>query len=186
MAGGGGQGAEVGGRVGVQGAVGGPEQARVAVAFGLAGDPPGEVAQVPAGAGSGWDCGACLPGSSRAVTAAQSSAAVGAQRPDVVVGLAVGPGGRGQDVAAGGAEVQVAAGQVAVALRRSGEVGVQPAAGGADVGGRAVEQPGLGQAGECGVAVAGRAVIIDVQDVGSGGAGGDGQVPVRVAARTMR
>ena len=49
LAGGGGQGAEVGGRVGFQGAVGGPEQARVAVAFGLAGDPPGQVAEVPAG-----------------------------------------------------------------------------------------------------------------------------------------
>ena len=46
LAGGGGQGAEVGGRVGVQGAVGGPEQAGVAVAFDLAGDPPGQVAEV--------------------------------------------------------------------------------------------------------------------------------------------
>ena len=51
LAGGGGQGAEVGGRVGFEGAVGGPEQARVAVAFGLAGDPPGQVAQVTVG---GW------------------------------------------------------------------------------------------------------------------------------------
>ena len=49
LAGGGGQGAEVGGRVGVQGAVGGPEQARVAVALLLAGDPPGQVAQVTVG-----------------------------------------------------------------------------------------------------------------------------------------
>ena len=45
VAGGGGQGAQVGGRVGLQGAVGGPEQARVAVAFGLGGDPAGQVVQ---------------------------------------------------------------------------------------------------------------------------------------------
>jgi hypothetical protein len=37
----GGQRFQVGGRVGVQGAVGGPEQAGVAVALGLAGDPAG-------------------------------------------------------------------------------------------------------------------------------------------------
>jgi hypothetical protein len=37
----GGQGVQVGGRVGFQGAVGGPEQARLAVAFGLGGDPAG-------------------------------------------------------------------------------------------------------------------------------------------------
>ena len=45
VAGGGGQRAQVGGRVGFQGAVGGPEQARVAVAFLLAGDPAGQMAQ---------------------------------------------------------------------------------------------------------------------------------------------
>ena len=49
LAGGGGEGAEVGGGVGVEGAVGGPEQARVAVAFVLAGDPAGQVAQVAIG-----------------------------------------------------------------------------------------------------------------------------------------
>src|SRR5579859_5952474 len=49
LAGGGGQGAEVGGWVGVEGAVGGPEQACVAVALLLAGDPPGEMAQVVVG-----------------------------------------------------------------------------------------------------------------------------------------
>ena len=43
VAGGGGQGAQVGGQVGVQGAVGGPEQARIAVAFLLAADPAGQV-----------------------------------------------------------------------------------------------------------------------------------------------
>src|SRR5580692_5025762 len=46
LAGGACQEAEVGGGVGFEGAVGGPEQASVAVAFGLAGDPPGQVAQV--------------------------------------------------------------------------------------------------------------------------------------------
>jgi hypothetical protein len=49
LAGRGGQGGKVGGRVGVQGPVGGPEQARVAVPLLLAGDPSGQVAQVPAG-----------------------------------------------------------------------------------------------------------------------------------------
>ncbi len=49
LSGGGGQGAEVGGRVGFQGAVGGPLQADVAVAFGSGGDPAGQVAEVPAG-----------------------------------------------------------------------------------------------------------------------------------------
>ena len=42
LAGGGGQRAEVGGVVGFQGAVGGPEQAGVAVALGLGGDPAGQ------------------------------------------------------------------------------------------------------------------------------------------------
>ena len=46
LAGGVGQRAQVGGGVGLQGAVGGPEQAGVAVAFGLGGDPAGQVAQV--------------------------------------------------------------------------------------------------------------------------------------------
>ena len=46
LAGGGGQRAQVGGGVVLQGAVGGPEQARVAVAFALGGDPAGQMAQV--------------------------------------------------------------------------------------------------------------------------------------------
>ena len=48
LAGGVGELAQVGGGVGVQGAVGGPEQAGVAVAFGLGGDPAGQVADVVA------------------------------------------------------------------------------------------------------------------------------------------
>ena len=71
---------------------------------------------------------------------------------------------------------------MAVALIRAGEVGVQAAAGRAHVRGRAVEQPGSRQRGERGEPVSGRAVLVDVQDVGSGRAGGDGQVPVRAAA----
>src|ERR1035441_5289448 len=47
--GGGGQGGQVGGRIGVQGAVGRPEQASVAVPLGLAGDPAGQVADVLGG-----------------------------------------------------------------------------------------------------------------------------------------
>ena len=46
VAGGGGQGAQVGGRVGFQGAVGGPEQAGVAVALGLGRDPAGQAVEV--------------------------------------------------------------------------------------------------------------------------------------------
>ena len=96
-------------------------QNRPALRFpsGWAGDPPGQVAQVPAGGRAGWDRGACRWGSSRAVTAVPVQAAVGVRGADEVVGLAVDLGGRGQDVAAAGAEVQVAGGQVAVALSRS-------------------------------------------------------------------
>ena len=49
LAGGVGQRAQVGGGVGFEGAVGGPEQAGVAVALGLGGDPAGQVVQVAAG-----------------------------------------------------------------------------------------------------------------------------------------
>ena len=134
------------------------------------------------GAGSGWGRATCRCRFQQGGDGGPVQAAVGVHRADEVVGLAVDPGGRGQDVAAAGAEVQVVGGQVAVALVRAAEVGVQPAAGCADVRGRAVEQAGLAELGERGVAVAGRAVLVDVQDVGSGCARGDGQVPVRVAA----
>src|SRR6185437_3009235 len=63
--------------------------------------------------------------------------------------------------------------------------GVQAAAGGADPGARAVEQPGGAEPGGGAEAVAGRAVLVDVQDVGAGGAGGDGQVPARVASEPV-
>ena len=118
LAGGGGQGAQVGGGVGVEGAVGGPVQAGVAVAFGLAGDPAGQLAEravrglarcrallVPLGFQERGDCGPV-------------QAAVAAELLDEPVGLAVYLGGRGEDVAALGAEVQVVAGQAAVVLVR--------------------------------------------------------------------
>ena len=97
----------------------------------------------PAGRGPAGAAGAAGWGSSRAVTAAQSRAPSAADCLDELVGLAVDLGGRGQDVAAAGAEVQVVGGQVAVALIGAAEVGVQPAAGGAHVRGRAVQQAGL-------------------------------------------
>ena len=119
LAGGGGQGAQVGGGVGVQGAVGGPVQAGVAVAFGLAGDPAGQLAErtvwglargrallVPLGFQESGDRGPV-------------QAAAAAEFLDEPVGLAVDLGGRGEDVAALGAEVQVVAGQAAVVLVRS-------------------------------------------------------------------
>ena len=67
-------------------------------------------------------------------------------------------------------------------LAGAGEVDVQAAAGGADVAVRVLEQPGAVEPAEGGVPVPGRAVDVDVQDVGAGGAGGDGHVPVGVAA----
>ena len=55
LAGGGGQFVEVGGGVGVQGAVGGPEQAGVAVAFGLGGDPADQAGDAVVGQrAGGW------------------------------------------------------------------------------------------------------------------------------------
>ena len=73
-------------------------------------------------------------------------------------------------------------GQVAVALGRAGEVGVQAAAGGADVAAGALQQPGGAEPGEGAEPVPGGAVLVDVEDVGSGGAGGDGQVPAALPA----
>src|SRR5690349_18266153 len=58
-------------------------------------------------------------------------------------------------------------------------------AGSADVGGGAVQQPGVAEPDECGEPVAGRVVLVDVQDVGAGGAGGDGQVGSGVAGEPV-
>src|SRR6266700_540136 len=181
LAGGVGELAQVGGGVSVEGAVGGPEQAGVAVAFGLAGDPAGQARQVAAG-GLGR-AGALVVGFGlqEAGDGGPVQAAAATCLTDELVGLAVDAGGLGQDVAACRAEVQVVSGQVAVALVGAGEVGVQAAAGGAHVGGRAIEQPGVFEPAEGRVSVPGRTVVVDVEDVGAGGAGGDGQVPVRVA-----
>jgi hypothetical protein len=81
---------------------------------------------------------------------------------DQLVGLTADLGGRGQDIPAAGAEVQVMSGQVAVALAGAGEVGVQPAAGGAHVGAGPGQQPGLAQLAEGGVPVPSVAVLVDV------------------------
>src|SRR3984885_7880016 len=111
LAGGGGQGAEVGGRVGVQGAVGGPEQAGVAIALALAGDPPGQTAEVLAVGlrvvrSLGLALGLQVPDDGIPVQAAAPAGGL-----DQLVGLAVDLGGRGEDVTAVGAEVEVPAGQ---------------------------------------------------------------------------
>jgi hypothetical protein len=90
----------------------------------------------------------------------QAAAAV--ERLDEAAGLGTDLGGRGEDVAACGPEVQVVAGQAAVVLGRAGEVGVHSAGGGPHIGGGAVEQSGALEPGEGGVAVPGRAVLVDV------------------------
>ena len=94
--------AQVGGGVGFQGAVGGPEQAGVAVAFGLGGDPAGQVAYVMARAlamrllrQERLALGFQQPGDGGPV-----QAALAAGLADELVGLAVDLGGRGQDVPA--------------------------------------------------------------------------------------
>ena len=147
----------------------------------LAGDPAGQVAQILAGGRARLGPGDLPLRFQQRGDRGPVQAAVGLHRPDEPVGLAVDLGRRGQDVAAAGAEVQVMGGQVAVVLGRTPEVGVQPAAGGAHVRGHTVEQASIRQRGERGVPVAGRAMVVDVQDVGSGRAGGDGHVPVQVA-----
>ena len=121
MPGGGGQGAEVGGGVGFEGPVGGPEQAVVAVAFALGGEPAGErhdlLLRCRAGAGFRRCAGRVLAGGLEEaggggpVQGAPCLAGRG-----VLVGAAADLGGRGQDVAAVGQEVDVAGGEVAAAL----------------------------------------------------------------------
>src|SRR5689334_10626982 len=68
------------------------------------------------------------------------------------------------------------AGQVTVALVGAGEIYVHTAARRADVGRGTIGQAGLTEPEEGRVSVSGRAVVVDVQDVGAGSAGGDGQV----------
>ena len=101
LAGGDRQGTEIDGSVCVKGAVGGPEQARVAVSLGLAGYPPGQVGQVEAPSRARLclvqlplafqQPGDCIPVQAAAAT----------WPGDDVVRLAVDLGGRGDDVPAG-------------------------------------------------------------------------------------
>src|SRR5690348_4850904 len=171
LAGGDGQRAEVGGAVGVQSAIGGPVQAVVAVALGLACDPAGQVAEIQVGRRP-------LSGSLELALGLQEAGrggpvqAVGASEVlEDLVGTAADLGGQGQDVAALRAEVQVMAGQAATALVRAGEVGVHSAGRGPYPGDGAVGQPGRAEPVECLVPVPGGAVLVDVQDVGTGGTG---------------
>ena len=121
MAGSGGQGAQVGGKVGLQRAVRGPEQTRVAVAFRLAGDPADQVAEGIV-RGQGRLRALLLPvGLQQPGDGVPVEGAVGAGGLEELVGVAADVGGRGQDVAAVGPEVQVVVGQVAVALAGAGE-----------------------------------------------------------------
>ena len=147
LAGSSGERAEVGGGVGVQGAVGGPVQAGVAVAFGLAGDPAGQLAE-PAVSGVAWCRAFVVPlGFQESGDGGPVQGAVAAGSADEPVGLAADLGGRGHDVTAGGAEVEVVAGQAAIVLVRASEVGVHSAGRGPYVGGGAVDQSGAAQAG---------------------------------------
>ena len=148
-------------------------------------DPGGEVAQVAA-PGPGRLDGRVALGFEQAGDLGPVQAAGGVLVADDLVGPAADLGRRGEDVAAVGAEVQVVAGQLAAPLVAAGEVGVQPAAGGGDERGRAVDQPGALEPVERGEPVPGRAVLVDVEHVGPGVAGGDGQVARRAGGATTR
>ena len=100
LAGGVGELAQVGGGVGVQGAVGGPEQAGVAVAFGLGGDPTGQAAQVAAAGLRLAGSVAVRFGLKELGDGGPVQAVSAAGLADELVGLAVDLGGRGQDVSA--------------------------------------------------------------------------------------
>ena len=100
LAGGDRQGAEVGGLVRVEGAVGGPEQACVAVSLGLAGHPPGQVGQVEASGRAWWCPVRLLLGFQETGDRVPVQAAAAAGPGDELVGLAVDLGGRGDDVSA--------------------------------------------------------------------------------------
>ena len=148
--------------------MGGPEQARVAVTFGLAGDPAGQLAERKVRGPA--RCGGLLvplgfqePGDRVPV-----QAAVTVEPLDELVARAFDLGGRGEDIPACGPEVQVVAGQAAVVLAGAGEVGVHSACRGLYVGGGADEQAGVAEPGEGGEPVADFAVLVDVQDVGTG------------------
>ena len=174
LAGGRGERAQIGGGIGVERAVGGPVQTGVAIAFGLAGNPVGQLVE-PAVSGVAWCRVFVLPlGFQEPGDGGPVQGAVAAGSADHEVGLAADLGGRGHDVTAGGTEVEVVAGEAAIVLVRASKVGVHSAGRGPYVGGGAVDQADAAQPAEGQVAVPGLAVLVDVQDVGAGGAGGDG------------
>lgn len=166
---------QVGGLTGVDGAAGCPEQPVVAVAWLELLDPAGQAGYVGV-PGPVRRCRAMpprieKPGDGGPVQSAGSSG-VG----DQPVGTAADLRWRGQDVSPGRLEVQVVPGQPARWLGAAGVVGVQPAAGGGDDRAGPAEQPGPLELVAGGEAVAGRAALVDVEDVGAGQAGGDGEV----------
>jgi hypothetical protein len=173
-----GQFAEVG-RAGFQGAAGGPEQAVVPVAFRQPGHPAGQAPGVRGPLGSALAAvlrlGIEQPGDRGPVQPGLALAVL--EQP---VGPASDLGGQSEDVAAAGAEVQVMGGQPPVALLGSGEVGVQPAARGADIRAGAVQQALAAEPAECGETSA-VWVDVDIEDVGPGQPGGDRDVLLRVA-----
>ena len=95
------EGAQVGGGVGLERAVGGPVQAGVAVALPLAGEPAGQGVQVPVRGRAGISALPLRRGGQRAAGALPAQGAVAAGSSPREVGVAVDLGGRGQDVAAG-------------------------------------------------------------------------------------
>src|SRR5205807_781995 len=155
LAGGVGQRAQVDGGVSLEGAVGGPVQAGVAVPLPLAGEPAGQDVQVPVRGRAGISALPLRLGGQRAAGVLPAQGAVAGGGSPRQVGVAVDLGGRGQDVAAGRAEVHVVGGQVAPVLGGAGEVDVHAAAGGADVAVRVLEQPGAVEPAEGGVPVPG-------------------------------
>ena len=100
---------------------------------------------------------------------------VGALAVDGRVGVAVDDGGRHEDVSAAGLEVEVVTGQAAAGLCGAGVVQVQAAGGGGHGVGVPVEQSGLCQGPDGGVARSAGAAV-DVEDVDAARAGGQGQV----------
>ena len=94
LAGGGRQLAQVGGRVGVQGAVGGPEQAGVAVALLLGGDPPDQPGDPVLGERAGGGLLVLALGFEQADGLLPVQAAAAVQGPDLLVWAAADLGGR--------------------------------------------------------------------------------------------
>jgi hypothetical protein len=96
LAGGGSQRAQVSSRVGLQGAVGGPVQAGVAVALPLGGDPAGQVAQSPVWGRAGFRPPMRPVGLQQTGDGGPVEVAVAAGDREELVAMAVDLGGRGQ------------------------------------------------------------------------------------------